>query len=81
MLRARVVGGRLVLEVEDDGRGLPEGEAAPEGIGLSNIRERLEQLYPGSHEFTLCRRPEGGATARIVIPYLIASPEPAARAD
>jgi LytS/YehU family sensor histidine kinase len=81
MLRARVVGGRLVLEVEDDGRGLPEGEAAPEGIGLSNIRERLEQLYPRSHEFTLCRRPEGGATARIVIPYLIASPEPAARAD
>ena len=69
LVRAAVADGRLRLEVEDDGRGLPEGETGNGGIGLRNIRERLEQLYPGDHEFTLAQRPAGGTLARIVIPF------------
>ena len=29
-----------------------EGENAPSGIGLSNIRSRLELIYPGSYQFS-----------------------------
>lgn len=36
--------GRVVLEVEDDGVGLPDGEAPPEGVGISGMRARMKQL-------------------------------------
>lgn len=81
VVRAAVTGDRLTLEVEDDGRGLPDGETPAEGVGLCNIRERLEQLHPDTHEFTLCRRPGGGTIARIIIPFHLAGPSPATRAD
>jgi two-component sensor histidine kinase len=67
-IRARIVDGNLMLEVEDNGKGLSEGAAASDGIGLGNIRERLEQLYPGSHSFVLEEGAAGGARARITIP-------------
>ncbi len=68
VVRACVTDGTLTLEVEDDGPGLPAGEAAPEGIGLGNIRQRLEQLYPDAHSLTLDASSAGGARTRIVIP-------------
>jgi len=78
VVRAAVADGRLALEVEDDGRGLAAGETANGGLGLRNIRERLEQLYPGAHEFTLRERPGGGTLARIVIPLRVADRGPEA---
>jgi two-component system, LytTR family, sensor kinase len=81
VVRAATAGDRLALEVEDDGRGLPDGTAPGNGIGLANVRERLEQLYPGAHEFDLRERAGGGTIARIVIPLRPAGPDPAARAD
>ena len=43
-VRGRCVEGALVLEVEDDGRGLPPG-GVREGLGLGNTRARLQELY------------------------------------
>jgi sensor histidine kinase YesM len=68
-VRAHVDDGKLTLEVEDNGKGLPAGIEAMGGVGLANIRQRLEQLYPGIHGFTLGEGAEGGALVRITIPF------------
>jgi two-component system, LytTR family, sensor kinase len=74
-IRASIGGGQLKLEVEDNGRGLLNGETHGTGIGLSNIRERLEHLYHGSQRFVLSEAPAGGTLAIIVIPLQLAEPE------
>jgi signal transduction histidine kinase len=80
-VRASVEAGRLTLEVEDDGLGLPAGEAPAAGVGLCNIRERLKQLYPGQHEFTLHQGSQCGTLARICIPFQSDATGPQLRAD
>ncbi|HEX8832044.1 MAG TPA: histidine kinase [Longimicrobium sp.] len=61
----------LRLEVRDDGPGLDGHEQgrARKGVGLANIRARLEQLYGGEHRFELENHPEGGVVVRIALPF------------
>jgi len=68
--------GSLQLRVIDNGPGLPSGWQLAEqsGIGLSNTQQRLDQLYPGAHQFNLRETPNGGVTAEIVLPYREAPP-------
>ncbi len=70
-IRARRENGMVQLEVCDNGAGL--GLAQPEslmkGIGLSNTRARLEQLYGSSHRFELHNREGGGLSVTIAIPF------------
>jgi signal transduction histidine kinase len=40
----------VVLDVEDDGKGLPTGGGTPTGLGLANIERRARKLG-GSHRF------------------------------
>lgn len=63
--------GKLRLAVEDDGAGLPLQEARDggDGIGLGNLRARLEQLYGEAQRIELADRPGGGATVEITIPF------------
>jgi len=69
LIRAARVAEGLLLEVVDDGPGLPEGEAAQrEGIGLANTRARLDQLYGTAHRFELAKAPGGGLRASLTIP-------------
>ncbi len=68
-----VDGDRLLLTVEDDGRGLPSDaaesrEARREGVGLANTRARLRELYGERARLDLAARPEGGAVARVELP-------------
>jgi sensor histidine kinase YesM len=65
-VRARNGGGKVVLQVEDDGRGL---SAAPgQGLGLANIRERLAALFGDRARLELAGREGGGAIATIEVP-------------
>jgi LytS/YehU family sensor histidine kinase len=65
----RVHGTRLICAIEDDGAGLAPGSTA--GVGLDNVRRRLNLLYPGDHHFLLAPRPGGGTRVEIDLPLLI----------
>jgi sensor histidine kinase YesM len=64
-------GSMLVVEVRDDGRGLTDGwaERSCTGMGLRNVRARLEQLYPGAHRFAIEPHPDGGVLVTVAIPF------------
>jgi two-component system, LytTR family, sensor kinase len=57
----------LTLGVHDDGPGL-SGEIGA-GVGLSNTRQRLAELYGTSAELTLARSERGGLSASIRLPF------------
>jgi two-component sensor histidine kinase len=67
-IRAARRNGALELAVHDDGPGL-ESDAVEEGIGLSNTRLRLEQLYGGRHHFEIANARAGGLVVTMEIPY------------
>jgi two-component system LytT family sensor kinase len=70
---ARLVNGLLQLKVEDDGPGLKRDWRLEDGggIGLSNTRERLNQLYGREHRFEVRNREGGGVEATLVIPWRV----------
>ncbi len=64
----RIRDGQLHCVVEDDGVGLKADFRSR--VGLSNVRHRLELLYPRQHSFRIMAREEGGTRAEIVLPYV-----------
>jgi signal transduction histidine kinase len=75
-LRARVredeTDPRLVLELSDDGVGMPDD--VREGVGLRITRQRLQTLYRGAAALTVRPRPGGGTVATIELPFAIVAP-------
>jgi two-component system, LytTR family, sensor kinase len=70
-ISAKRSGDRLLLEVRDDGRGLPAG-AVREGVGLGNCRSRLHTMYGADgHELEISNAPGGGAIVRIALPWQV----------
>lgn len=66
-ISSRLVGQELHLAVEDDGAGLAPGRA--EGVGLSNSRARLRQLYGTAASLDLLPRLPQGVRATVVLPF------------
>jgi signal transduction histidine kinase len=58
---------KLQLSVIDNGVGFG-GTSSGSGIGLSNIRERLKQLYGEHASLNLSMRDEGGIQACLILP-------------
>ncbi len=77
-LRSRIVDGQLMLEVEDDGVGVEPGGpvTAPvsglvregSGIGMQNVRERLQVLYGDEAQVEMVSRPGRGTRVRLMMP-------------
>ena len=66
-VRGRREGERLVLTVEDNGPGLPASQE--DGLGLRNVRARLEGLYGEKQALRLASTPEEGTRAVLEVPY------------
>jgi two-component system, LytTR family, sensor kinase len=80
-LRSRVREGRLVVDVEDDGVGIMPARAAAvgavtaqsrsgNGIGIKNVRERLDVLYGGEARFEVESRPGRGTRVTLEMPMM-----------
>jgi two-component system LytT family sensor kinase len=79
--------GKLIIEVEDDGVGIAPGRAHTSGvlqgtgIGMRNVRERLEVLYGDAALFEVMSRPGRGTRVTLAFPAQIpGSDHPATRA-
>jgi signal transduction histidine kinase len=68
-LHARRQADTLTLEVCDNGNGISAVKPAREGVGLSNTRARLRELYGEAHRFELGGQPEGGLRVEMTIPF------------
>lgn len=73
-LRSRLELGRMIIEVEDDGVGIAPGKARSSGvlrgagIGMKNVRERLEVLFGDAALFDVTSRPGRGTKVTMAIP-------------
>lgn len=68
-IRARAVGDRLELEVEDTGRGFgARSPARGAGLGLHHLEEMLRLLHGPAAELVREAGPEGGARVRLRVP-------------
>jgi two-component system, LytTR family, sensor kinase len=88
-LRSRILAdGRLLIEVQDDGIGMDaednpgrfdgtqQSAGSGNGIGMSNVRERMEVLYGSQAEVEVVSRPGRGTKVRLVMPILEAGAAP-----
>ena len=73
-LRTAIRDGRLRIEIEDNGVGISEAKMPHvyvEGIGLSNVRERLRVLYGTDFRLDIVSEPGQSTVIRIEIPELV----------
>jgi hypothetical protein len=72
-LKAEVVHGKLTVTVSDTGLGFgraaASGTTAGTGVGLANIRERLQLLYGSKATLTITENPAGGTRVTLAVPY------------
>ena len=65
--------GHAIIEVHDDGLGMTEerlGSALGDGIGLSNVNERLRTIYGDNYQLKLRSLPGQGTWVSVEIPEL-----------
>ena len=72
-IKTHVRDGHIVIEVHDDGLGMTEERlvhALGDGIGLSNVDERLRVIYGANYHLKLTSVPGEGTCASVAIPEL-----------
>jgi two-component system LytT family sensor kinase len=75
-IRTSAQDGRLAIEIEDNGIGIPEDrlpQIYADGIGISNVHERLRVLYGGDFRMEITSREGQGTLIRIEVPELVSA--------
>jgi hypothetical protein len=67
-LSASLENEKLLLSVEDDGHSPPQNSAWSFGVGLNNVKQRLQLLYGDAAQLTASARPGGGFISRMHVP-------------
>jgi LytS/YehU family sensor histidine kinase len=67
-LSAAIERDKLMLSVEDDGHSPPQNAAWSFGVGLNNVRQRLQLLHGDAAQLTAHARPGGGFISRVQLP-------------
>ena len=68
--------GHAIIEVEDDGLGMTEDRlntALTDGIGLSNVNERLSVIYGAAYTVRITSVPNLGTIIRLEIPDMVSA--------
>ncbi|RPI54948.1 MAG: sensor histidine kinase [Acidobacteria bacterium] len=68
--------GHAIIEVEDDGMGMTEermNTALTDGIGLSNVNERLSVIYGAAYRVRITSVPNLGTIIRLEIPDMVSA--------
>jgi signal transduction histidine kinase len=68
-VRAEIVHGKLAVTVADTGVGFGHAATAGTGVGLANIRERLQLLHGGQASLTVTANQPSGTVVTITVPY------------
>ena len=68
--------GRLTLSVYNDGPKLPpDWEKTHSGIGISNVRTRLQGLYGDRFELNMKNQGPAGVEVSVSVPFVLTSPK------
>jgi len=73
-ISSRLHDGRLHIQVEDNGVGIPEDQLPDvyvKGIGISNVHERLQVLYGDDFHMHITSKEGAGTQIRIELPEMI----------
>ena len=76
-IKAEIVHGRLAVTVSDSGLGFGLAATTGTGVGLANIRERLQLLYGSKAGLTIGENPGGGTRVTLSLPYKPVGNDPA----
>ncbi|MCP5270621.1 MAG: histidine kinase [Burkholderiaceae bacterium] len=68
-VKAEVVHGKLAVSVADTGLGFGKAATAGTGVGLANIRERLQMLYGAKASVAVTANEPSGTIVTITVPY------------
>src|SRR5262245_10192954 len=68
-VRAEVQHGKLAVTVADTGVGFGKAATAGTGVGLANVRERLQLLYGNKATLNVREHNGGGTAVTITVPY------------
>ena len=68
-VRAEIVHGKLAVSVADTGLGFGRAATAGTGVGLANIRERLQLLFGARAALTIAENAPSGTLVTVTVPY------------
>ena len=74
-VKAEIRHGRLAVIVADTGLGFGKAATAGTGVGLANIRERLQLLYGTKATLTVTENRPSGTVVTITVPYIARHPD------